>query len=479
MGSVQAFGENDLELVIASMEAKDIRTVLNKRKIHRKRIAKAAYAAQGAGIITGEEFSAIAEKIARPKAFPSDQEQRLEAVLAGFMNAETKQILVMLLNSGITELGSLIDQFSEATGKSWTRHQSLGNLTNYMAYSIDTIGFVAHPVVIRQPFGDVDVGYALTEAGMRYGLPLGAFGLNLSNKIGLSLHQILGSTSTSGDSRSPYNRFRVLEELLKGDCRIKDLAFALNLASISKRHLKQLKEAGLVEFDSLSPEDKGWAVYAWVKGVPSDAKPVNTLTTLTRQVADCFFKQSQAEYNQAFLQLSEEPMYKETSKMQLKKRIKTVVSGLAEQGLIKKLTDYKSSSVLSHVSLTESGREFAGEFTRKVRSAMRDEGELEAMRRIYQGYVSNPSRFREHATRGMELYLPVSLGRNQTPFETWQARIVEYLSEVKKARLKDITNAMGMRMEGPLSRMGNEGTVVKTSKGNATYYELAKTAPVR
>ncbi|MEK6853956.1 MAG: hypothetical protein AABX60_01355, partial [Nanoarchaeota archaeon] len=311
MRDVQALVEKDLELVVEAIEAEDIRTVLKERKVHRKHIARAAYAAQKAGIITGEEFSAIAGKIERPKAFPSDTEQRLEAVLGGFMNAESKQILTMLLNPGITDLGGLAHRFVQVTGESWTRKQAPHNLDSYIVHSLDPVGFVAHPVVIMRQVSDVYVGYALTESGMRYGPPLAAFALGFANKTCLSFQQILGTTQTTGDSRSPYNRFRILEELLKGDSRIEDLSLNLNFANQGvTAHLKALRKIGCVEFDSVGSEDTGWAVYRWLKGLPSDVKTVKTRKTLTAEVADCLFKHGPADYNDVFVHLSSLPMYK-------------------------------------------------------------------------------------------------------------------------------------------------------------------------
>ncbi len=476
MGNVQGLGEKDLELVIAASEAEDIRTVLRERKVHRKQVAKAAYAAQEAGIITGEEFSAIAGKIERPKSFPSDPEQRLEAVLAGFMNAEPKQILTMLLNPGITEVGSLARQFDQVAGESWKRGTAK-ILDRYLVNSLDNIGFIAHPVVIRQPLSDAGIGHALTEAGTRY-QPLAAFALGVANKTGLSLQQILGPTNTNGDSRSPYNRFRILEELLKGNCRIGDLALTLNLAPSSVAgHLKALKKTGFVKYDSVGPENRGWAIRGWVNGVPSDAQPIGTLRTLTKQVAGYLFEQGPADYNAVFEYLSSLPMYEKIGKKGMRENIISVISGLVKQGFVESHTDYKSA-IRSHVSLTREGEEFAEDFTGRIRSAVSGGAELEAMRGVYNGYRSDFGLFSQHAAHGMELYLPVSQSGKITPSEVTDANVIDYLLEAGKARHRKLIEAFGKAANVSLKRLLAAGILEKTrGPGSAVFYELAKTAP--
>ena len=176
--------------------------------------------------------------------------------------------------------------------------------------SLDPIGFVSFPI-ISQGLDAVVIGHTVTEAGRRYGQPLSSFALKLVNEAGISRNQVLGPTHSNGDSRGPYNRFRILESLLTSDKRMIDLSRELNLgASAIREHLDALKEQNLVDFDSVNTKERGLAVYEWTHGKVEDVRPMVGRPTLTAQVAEYLFKHKKGEVNSIARHLFEKDEYK-------------------------------------------------------------------------------------------------------------------------------------------------------------------------
>ncbi|MDI6806750.1 MAG: hypothetical protein QMD14_02955, partial [Candidatus Aenigmarchaeota archaeon] len=77
--------EEKLKILQQSLETEDIRDLLRQEGIHRRHVANIAQEFFNSGKIDQKQFQSICERIERPRAFPTDTEQRLEALLAGVM----------------------------------------------------------------------------------------------------------------------------------------------------------------------------------------------------------------------------------------------------------------------------------------------------------------------------------------------------------------------------------------------------------
>ena len=92
--------------------------------------------------------------------------------------------------------------------------------------------------------------FCLSDAGERYGKPIAAFSLRYAVDSGRSLYEVFGPTYSSGGSRSPGNRARILEKLAEGCGQIARLEKELGLDRASVRtHLRQLQSIGLAAFE--------------------------------------------------------------------------------------------------------------------------------------------------------------------------------------------------------------------------------------
>jgi len=463
--------EEKLQILMNALQLGDIRDILNNG-IHRKHIIEIASDASRIGLISPDEYDSIAAKISRPLAFPSDTEKRLESILAGAINTEPKQIVTLLLRAYPQAADQLRDEFVISTSGVWRPRNLKNNIEDYLLLSLDPIGFVSFPI-ISQGLDEVIIGHNVTEAGRRYGQPLSSFALKLVNEVGISLCQVLGSTSSHGDSRGPYNRFRILESLLTGDKRFQDLSRELNLHSSGIRgHLEALKEQNLVDFDSVSTEERGWAVYEWTHGKVEDVQPIARSPTLTTQVAEYLFKHKKSECNDITDHLLEKEAYKNWKRSALSKNVSTMLVGIAKQGFA--IAKYQGSIEMSHVSITQNkeGIEFVTEFTTKIRDALQDGSELSAMEELKQAYSVDPALFQKHATNALRFYIQVSPQINKKPSETRISQIFDYVSKAGEARTTEIQRALGNTARRYLTGMVAEGTLKKEKRGRATVYQV-------
>jgi len=464
-----------LQILENAIGATDIRDVLEKG-IHRQNIVDIAHEAAQGGLITIDEYDAIAVKIRRPLTFPSDIELRLDSALAGPLNAESKQILTLLLRPNPLTTGQLSNQFDMATSQIWQTTNNYKKIEQYLLHSLDPIGFVSFSLIPQDSTASV-IGHTITEAGQRYGQPLSAYALNLVNETGISLTQVLGSTSSAGDSRAPSNRFRILENLLMGSTRIADLSDMLNIAHSSVTgHLDSLKAMNLVEYDSASSEERGWAVYEWIaEKKPENVRPVENYPTLTAQVAAYLHEHKKGERHAItdFTLKGQENM--NLNKEARARSVSMVLSGLAEQGFA--TYQYKGWTERSHVAITpdQEMQEVVAELTGKIRNVLQDGSELRAMKEVAQAYANDPALFQQHATNALQIYMQVSPFVNGKSRETWQAEISGFVSNVGEARRRDIEITVGKNAGSYLTRMVDDGTLIKRKEGTAAIYRVKET----
>ena len=462
MSKKQFTDEDRLSILAAALEADDIRPLLAEEGLKRQRLADIARKALENGVLTAEEVLVISQAIEKPKAFPIDTEQRIDAILSGVVNTEPKQILTLLLDDNPQSIGDLRDGFVEVTGGIWVPKMLGKSIEDYLLQSLDPVGFVAHPVL-----QDFDVRHKATEAGKRYGQPVAAYVLDLGRQVDFSFYQLLGRTSSRGDSRAPYNRFRILEILLKSDCRMADLAEQLSLRGESViRHLRALRELGFVEFDSVGSEQSGWAVYKWKEGKPEDAQTVKKMTRLTQDVAEWLYRNKVGSYYQIKDYFIQREGYENWKEHSLLITVSAVLVGLKEQGFAD--SRYQGGKELSHIKLTQ--KEFAEEFTRKVRSALLDGPELEGMEVVDRQYQTDPERFRQDARRRLEIYVRVSPDINKKSSDERVEDILAYVSAKGEVRPRDATRDLGGNSMKYLRSMVEQGSLVKETYGRAVVY---------
>ncbi len=187
------------------------------------------------------------EKTVREREFPQDLESRLGNIL-NVVNTEFKSITLLHLDDNAADGMTIRERIIRNYPMGYLPHY--GAFLDYCKFSFLPIGSVAEER-IRRDDGSIYVGYTLNESGRKYGLPIAAFSLNWAVENQFSFFNLLGATSSPGKDRSPLARMKILEALYTGESYSLEISKFIkdnpSSSSVIFRHIKSLKELGLIE----------------------------------------------------------------------------------------------------------------------------------------------------------------------------------------------------------------------------------------
>lgn len=333
--------------------------------------------------------------------FPGNPENRLEAVLS-CMNTELKQATTLMLDRNPKRRSGIRNRLSELTDVNLPARPVF---EGYCKQTLCPIGFLAQER-LGEGLGLATSYFSISDAGEQYGQPIAAFSLMYAVDHNTSLYEFLGPTTSPGDSRSPYNRARIIELVADGYYSMVGLGNELGLNSNGIRfHLKTLQEFGLLTFESLNPEQNGIKPYKWAEGKrPEDAEMIKGCKTLTKRVARRLYENQEGDCNS----IAQELGYKWPV------HVSVILAGLERQGLAE--TQFISHQ-RSEIQLNESS-EVLADYTRAVRAALNGKDELQEMETVLEEFREDRELFSLYLDAGIELYSAVSPNINaRTPEE--------------------------------------------------------------
>src|SRR3989344_6122040 len=224
----------------------------------------------------------MVQVINEEKPFPDDLEGRLAAVVNA-VNTEFKTISLLHLDDVPADKGEIRRRLRETVGRKYLpKGRAFGGYGN----TFYDVALVAKQTVVRDE-GDIQsIGYSLTEAGRKFGLPIANSTLRYAVDTHRSMFHVLGPTNSRGNSRAPYNRIKILEELRKVILRERDLVAILGLTSSDiQEHLLRLQKIGFVQFESVGSKTKGKFLWRWKGNNEVDVRTVNRRNSTTKKVA--------------------------------------------------------------------------------------------------------------------------------------------------------------------------------------------------
>lgn len=405
------------------------------------------------------------------RKFPDDLDSRLNAVL-NVVNTELKSATLLHLDNRPADKHEIKARVRGTIG----RGNYLPGTYCFLAYCRTTlfpIGMVAREEITRDEGDSISVGYSLTDAGRKYGLPIAAFSLRYAVDNDLSLFTILGSTASSGEVRSPIVRARIIKALADKDLseiELKRLSLphrasfrAISCSSIVINHIIPLQEAGLIDFISESDDVAGVAIHfvpTLKQGTPT---PFRRNTLLTQKVLN-------------HLNLRDSLTSSETASFLGHSRSSdslNILNHLFRQGFAersKPIGKYSfNNSTL--VSLNKRGRLFIDEYLVPVENALTNGTSLNELTEDYKFFINNPEHFAEVIRGGINLYREVSPKINQRPCDETLRIILAYLHKNPGARPIDIEKDLDIsRVQNHLTPMVKSGSVRKDNLGHGTRY---------
>jgi len=335
----------------------------------------------------------MSEVVREEKPFPDDLEGRLSAV-ANAVNMEFKTITLLHLDDIPASGNEIRRRIRETRGRGY-----LPDVRLFGAYgnTLHDIALVAKQTVIRDE-GDIqEIGYELTEAGRVYGIPIASLALKYAIDNGISFYSILGQTLSRRESRAPYNRIRILEELKEGVKREVDLSNALNLRNSStQEHLLKLSKINFIRFDSIGANPKGKCTFSLVDGEDIDNAEHYPKYPLPTDRVITSIKIMGKEFNSHML--ARDMGYKHLS------HVSSILCFLEKQGYVKRDSIWKSRKIESEAELLDNGKRYLDEFVIPTREHL--------TYRNSKG-VNFGESFGEYVGRGVELYRKISPGVNR------------------------------------------------------------------
>lgn len=186
--------------------------------------------------------------------FPEDFEERLDSILA-CVNTEYKSTVLSegLTNSWQTQY-DIRDRIQTKYGD--MLDPDSGIYKDYSEWTFIPIGAVAKGKAERKGEHISNV-YKLTEEGLEFANPAAKLAIKTACNLDTSFYEVFGRTASRGDSRSPYNRAKILKGISsEGDVRKCDLMEEFTFPENDmQRHLEKLSGAGLIDYKSISMED--------------------------------------------------------------------------------------------------------------------------------------------------------------------------------------------------------------------------------
>ena len=233
--------------------------------------------------------------------FPTHLEGRMLSIFSS-VNTECKALtLASILRFDEGKTGYRIAQeFRALTGGIISPTQS--TFDNYCLKTFQPLGLVRiERVKDSKRFPNrVYVRYYLTEGGERYGASIGAFTVQTASEKRRSHFLYLGSTQTTGDTRSPLEKVLILGSLATAAHRFtRVIDHDRNIHSTERRtttHLQELSKAKLINFSSIDPETE-WISYSWKEGADpeaakKDARIARTKEEIKQKVVDLIFSRN-------------------------------------------------------------------------------------------------------------------------------------------------------------------------------------------
>ncbi len=389
------------------------------------------------------------------------KEEKFERILS-VINTEFKSITWYCLDESWQTYCDLGKEFKRTVEEEYAVIPRENSFGAYCHFTFFPIGLVAEEKIRLKGRQNPVLHWKLTEDGEKY-KPIAAFSIKTAVDFDLSMYQILGPTHTPGDSRSPYNRAKILMNLSEEEnLRRVDLENNIGLDGENiQKHLLSLKKIGFVDYESVSMEEKGFSKYLWIKGKPKQVKAVTRSPILNRKVLEILYK-SEKPLNRG--KIAEELNYPDLS------YISRILSGLEEQGFCKRVK-FKGREKYSEANITEKGMESVQNFLDPVYNASEDYSLLKEMEKTLEEYENDNSLKINYFTKATKLYAKVCPAFKREPKKVIKTNILDILEEGSK-RAKEINALIGKRCTKELKELCNENKIEKIRSGIRVYYKI-------
>lgn len=302
-----------------------------------------------------------------------------------------------------------------------------------------------------------DTYYSTSPAGEELGKGVASALLKYSATHERPASKIFGDLSTNDHTnvRSHVNRTAMLLHLLRKDSFIAELDRESGMGKPTVAEaLERLREVGLVDFESVDTEVKGWGVYEKVGDI-SNIPHSPTLNRLRRNVIEYFNNNEKGNSDS----IKEALGKVETGD------ISTVLVELTRGGFLRN-QKWIGAIQQSSATIRDEGKVFVEEVLLPILYACAGNSEaLRFLADIRSEIVANPS----ISSRAIEVYRDLT---PRIPREKTKLEIVNLIRDGGALRTKDVLKTFGQKAEPVLRDMIEAGEIVRYRTGKASYHVL-------
>src|SRR3989338_1373274 len=201
----------------------------------------------------------------------------------------------------------------------------------------------------------------------------------------------------------------------------------LNISAVVE-NLKVLRELGIVNYESASTEEAGFAVYNWKKGKkPQDIQYIPRLGILTKKVDRFLVEKGEGNCDE---------IVRIVGKGHNRPAISHILAELCSQGVVE--AKFQGRKIMSQASLTDNskearkepvGREVRKELVKKIKYALQDRSELDFMEKIHQQFVNDFEMLNEYAGKADDLYKTASPWANTREIQETRNIILSFIEK--------------------------------------------------
>lgn len=386
--------------------------------------------------------------------FQKDPEERFSRIL-NIINTENKAFTVgFLLNNKIWRTTDDLERIAKGFVFPMFKPPKASQYQSYCTQTFIPIGVVAEEKIIVKGRTNPVAHYRLTEDGEKYAKPIARFALKTAVETGISMSEIFGATNSRGGTRAPYNRAKIILELQEqGSLSEAELEYKLALNhSTARNNLLALKEKGLVNYTSLSPEESGWSKYEWIPYKnPQDVLGIESQPNLTREIA----------YKMNEIKISDRNELAKVFKKRTRQNISQILTGLERQGFIRSIGEK------SNATITEKGNEL--KFIREAFQSLKKDDLSEINKEIE--IFNDNSVASSFIIKALKHYADVSRHSKVMPREDNKNAILSLL-ENQSLGHEQINVIRGKESGVYLKELLDSGDIIKKKKGVVVNYSL-------
>ncbi len=304
--------------------------------------------------------------------------------------------------------------------------------------------------------------YETNPLGEELGKDTAAILLDWASQEGVSISDFLGFKNTASEAGMCVylNRCAILLTAYHSPTFVADIIRRTSLPKSSiQQNMQELNSTGLIEYDSVNTEVKGWGIYERIG--EEENVPVTSKNNRLRQNTVGYFRENAVgnplTIARALGRNDEIDIYK-------------ILSELTEVGFLKQ-QKWRGGEQQSDAVITDKGRKFVDAVILPLLKACSGDKEaLAALAQMKDYMEAHP----ELAGRAIDSYVEA---RQRIPLDDTKQALLEHIQQNGPQRPTDLVATFGGRVEAVFPDLLKTNNIIRHTFGKAVYYGLPETPP--